>query len=199
MHKNIIGILRGVKPDEVLEVATAIYTSGITWIEVPLNSPNAFDSIELLVKELGSKMMIGAGTVLTPKDVLLLESIGADFVVSPNCNEAVIKQTKLSKMISCPGVLTATECFNALEFGADILKIFPANSIGSSGISALKAVLPDDKIYVVGGVNPSNMQEWKKAGASGFGIGTSLYKPNKPLADISKDAKNFVDAYNRLT
>ncbi|MGY0398576.1 MAG: 2-dehydro-3-deoxy-6-phosphogalactonate aldolase [Ostreibacterium sp.] len=198
MQRNIIAIMRGLKSNEAVEIAKTILDSGITWLEVPLNSPNAFESIELIVKEFGSRMKIGAGTVLTTDDVLKLKDIGGEFIVSPNCNKEVIKQTKKSGLFSCPGVLTPTECFKALEVGADILKIFPANIIGIDGISALKAVLGDATMYIVGGVKPNNLDQWKNAGANGFGIGSSLYQSGKSTEDISLDAKAFVEAYDKI-
>ena len=167
---------------------------------MPLNSPDVFTSIELMAKRFGGDAHIGAGTVIKPKQVDLVMAAGGTFIVSPNCNKKVIKRTKSLGMDSFPGVFTATECFSALRWGADRLKIFPASIMGPSGVSALDAVLPSDiDLYAVGGVANDNPQQWRDAGINGYGIGSSLYKPGTSASEIAKRTKALVQAYDQLT
>ncbi len=169
MSRKIIAILRGVKPDEVLEIARTIADSGITQIEVPMNSPAAFDSIQLLHDQMNDFISVGAGTVTNTNQVKTLEEIGIDFIVSPNFDPKVVEATKQGGMLSYPGVITPTECFSALNCGADGLKFFPATLLGESNLIALKAVLPENiPLFMVGGVGPENFSSWLKAGATGF-------------------------------
>ena len=198
MNRNLIAILRGVTPAEVVDMTAALIDAGITSIEVPLNSPDAFKSIGLLVEKYADSALIGAGTVLTVEDVEQVAAVGGKLIVSPNCNPDVIKATKARNMFSYPGVMTATECFLALESGADGLKFFPSSLLGASGLSALKAVLPPSaETYAVGGVGPDNFAEWIDAGASGFGIGTGIYKPGFSVDDVASRARAIVEAYDR--
>lgn len=196
--RNIIAILRGITPPEVVPIAEALIDSGIDKIEVPLNSPDAFISIKALVNSVGHRALIGAGTVLTPDDVHRLHRIGAQLIVSPDCNPRVIVATKQLGLQSFPGVMTPTECFTALRNGADGLKLFPGTLIGPAGLRALKAVLPDGvQTYAVGGANPSNFAEWRNAGVDGFGIGTALYAPGLSVDDITSRARDIVAAYDK--
>ena len=198
VNRNLIAILRGVTPAEVVDITAALIDAGITSIEVPLNSPDAFNSIEMLVKQFGDSALIGAGTVLTVKDVENVAAVGGKLIVSPNCNPEVIKATKAHAMFSYPGVMTATECFLALESGADGLKFFPSSLLGADGLAALKAVLPASaETYAVGGVGPDNFAQWVNAGASGFGIGTGIYKPGFSVEDVASRAKAIVAAYDQ--
>ncbi|WP_420004559.1 2-dehydro-3-deoxy-6-phosphogalactonate aldolase [Arenibacterium sp. LLYu02] len=197
MSRNIIAILRGLTPDEALPVTDALITAGITRIEVPLNSPRPFDSISAMVEHASDQALIGAGTVLDVLSVARLKEIGAQMVVSPDCNPEVIAATKASGMLSFPGVFTPTEAFAALRAGADGLKFFPAFKLGLDGFKALKAVLPPDApTYAVGGVGPENFADWKAAGISGFGIGTNLFKPGMTVAEIAANAQAMVNAYD---
>lgn len=197
MSRALIAILRGVKPDEVVAIADALIASGITRIEVPLNSPDPFTSIELLVSHFASTADIGAGTVLDVIAVERLAAIGAGMVVSPNCNTDVIRATKSAGMASYPGVFTPTECFTALEAGADGLKFFPSSVLGPSGISAIKSVLPENtNIFAVGGVGPDNFASWIDAGATGFGVGSSLYKPGWTANQVKAIALLMTAAYD---
>jgi len=197
MSRPIIGILRGIKPEEAVAVCSTLIEAGITEIEVPLNSPNPFDSIERMLKAYGSHANIGAGTVLTTDDVKQLAHIGGKMVVSPNCNTSVIQATKALGMKSYPGVFTPTECFTALDAGADGLKLFPSFVLGSNGLAALSAVLPaSTDIYAVGGVGCNNFSEWLNAGATGFGIGSALYHPGMAIDDIAKAATTLVAAFD---
>lgn len=195
--REIIAILRGVRPDEVVDIASAILAAGITRIEVPLNSPDPFESIGRLAKAMRDVALIGAGTVLTAEDVERVASAGGRMIVSPDCNPSVIDATKAAGMYAFPGCVTPSECFQALRHGADGLKIFPATVLGVSGLKALRAVLPGDtKVYTVGGATPETFGEWRSAGASGFGIGTAIYRPGDRAEDVSTKATEIVRAYD---
>lgn len=197
MSRNIIAILRGIRPDEVEAHVEALIAAGIEVIEVPLNSPDPFDSIAQLVRKFGDRARIGAGTVLEVGEVQRLAEIGATIVVSPNCEPEVIAATRAAGMESWPGVFTPTECFTALRAGATGLKFFPASLIGPKGLSAIKAVLPKaTPLYAVGGAGADNFGEWFAAGASGFGIGTALYRPGQSVETTAAQAAKIVAAYD---
>ncbi|ASJ74323.1 2-dehydro-3-deoxy-6-phosphogalactonate aldolase [Granulosicoccus antarcticus] len=197
MSRKLIAILRGITKDEVIDAATVLIDAGITSIEVPLNSPEATVSIGMLVEAFGDQALIGAGTVLTVEDVDKVAAVGGRMIVSPNCNPAVIKASKSHSMFSYPGVMTATECFAALEHGADGLKFFPSFLLGTAGLAALKAVLPASaETYAVGGVGPDNFKEWMDAGITGFGIGTGIFKPGFTTDDVASRAAAIVKAYD---
>ena len=197
MSREIIAILRGITPDEAVPVADVLMDAGITRIEVPLNSPQPFDSIGKMLEAHGQNAMIGAGTVLDVRDVERLHKMGAHMVVSPDANASVIVATKQAGMMSFPGVMTPTECFAALQAGADGLKLFPASLLGVDGLKAIGAVLPEGtKTYAVGGVGPANFAEWFAAGVTGFGIGSALYKPGMSVADVASRAADMVAAYD---
>ena len=195
--REIIAILRGVTPDEILPIADALRGAGIDKIEVPLNSPDAFDSIEKLATAHGAEALVGAGTVLTPEDATRVYDVGGGMVVSPDCNVAVIERVKALGMQSYPGVFTPTEAFTALRAGADGLKFFPASLIGPSGLAAMLAVLPREaKTYAVGGAGASNFEQWFAVGVTGFGIGSALYKPGATAAEVAAKAREVVAAYD---
>ncbi len=197
MSRKLIAILRGVTKDEVIAVATVLIDAGISSIEVPMNSPEALVSISKLAEAFGDQVLIGAGTVLTREDVDNVANAGGRMIVSPNCNPDVIRATKSHLMFSYPGVMTATECFAALEHGADGLKFFPSFLLGTAGLSALKAVLPASaETYAVGGVGPDNFKEWINAGVTGFGIGTGLFKPGFTTDEVARRAHAIVAAYD---
>lgn len=197
MTRNIIAILRGITPDEVEAHVAVLIAAGVTVIEVPLNSPDPFDSIARTIARFGDQAKIGAGTVLEVSQVELLAGMGAKIVVSPNCDPAVIAATRANDMESWPGVFTPTECFTALKAGATGLKFFPATLIGPAGISAIKAVMPKGTpLYAVGGAGADNFAEWIKAGASGFGIGTALYRPGQSVETTAANAAKIVAAYD---
>ncbi|WP_299209120.1 2-dehydro-3-deoxy-6-phosphogalactonate aldolase [uncultured Tateyamaria sp.] len=197
MSREIIAILRGVTPDEALPIADALVAAGITRIEVPLNSPDPFDSIGKMLEAHGDYAMIGAGTVLDVQSVERLHEMGAHMVVSPDANASVIVATKQAGMMSFPGVMTPTECFAALHAGADGLKLFPASLLGLEGLKAIGAVLPKGtKTYAVGGVGPTNFSKWFAAGITGFGIGSAVFKPGMSVADVASRAADMVAAYD---
>ena len=197
MSRNIIAILRGIKPEEVLDIVHVIVDSGITKVEVPLNSPRAFESIELIRDEFKGSIQFGAGTVTDVEQVEILSRIGVDFIVSPNFEYSVVKATKEAGILSYPGVITPTECFSALNSGADGLKFFPASLLGEANLIAIKAVLPSNiPIYMVGGVGPENFSSWFKAGASGFGIGSGIYKSGESASTVAKKAESIILSYD---
>lgn len=197
MTRNIIAILRGITPEEAAPVCEALLEAGLTTIEIPLNSPRPLQSIELLAKTFGSVATIGAGTVLTAREVRDVANAGGKIVVSPSFDAEVVGETKLLKMASWPGVLTPSECFAALKAGADGLKIFPCSVVGPAGVKAVRAVLPPQTaLYAVGGAGPANFAEWFKAGITGFGIGTALYQPGNSLPQLKKAAQEIVRAYD---
>ena len=200
MSREIIAILRGMMPEAAAPVAAALIDAGIDRIEVPLNSPDPFDSIAAMLAAFGDQATSGAGTVLTVQDVDRLFQMGAHMVVSPDANASVIVATKQAGMLSFPGVLTPTECFSALQAGADGLKLFPASHLGTSGLKAIKAVLPPETLtYAVGGVGAADFADWFAAGITGFGIGSALYKPGMAVSDVAARAADMVAAYDEAT
>lgn len=196
-RRNLIAILRGIRPEEAEPVAAALVEAGITKIEVPLNSPAPFDSIGRMAQAIANQAIIGAGTVLSVKDVARVWDAGGKIVVSPDTNEDVIRATKTMNMLSYPGVMTPTECFAALRAGADGLKLFPGSLIGPSGLKALRAVLPAGiEVLAVGGAGPDNFAEWIAAGADGFGIGSALYTPGDSAESVADKARKIVARYD---
>jgi 2-dehydro-3-deoxyphosphogalactonate aldolase len=196
-HRHIIAILRGITPQETVDVCKALISAGITMIEVPLNSPDALTSIALASNTLGDEAAIGAGTVLSRKHVWAVSDAGGTFIVSPDTNKQVIEETVRLQMLSYPGVFTPTDAFRAIKAGATGLKFFPAEVLGPKGIKAMKAVLPPEMpVYAVGGANPDNFSEYFAAGCTGFGLGTYIYKPGMTAADVAARAATAVASYD---
>ena len=199
-HRHIIAILRGITPPEAVPVCTALVEAGITLIEVPLNSPNATESIAQAAKALSGRAEIGAGTVLTEEDVRAVAQAGGTFIVSPDTNEAVIAETVRHGLKSYPGVFSPTDAFRAIRAGATGLKFFPAEVLGSKGIKAMKAVLPPSlPLYAVGGANPDNFDEYFAVGCTGFGLGTYIFKPGMSVGEVAQRAAAAVAAYDKGT
>jgi len=198
MNRNIIAILRGIYPEEVEDISKAIIQSGISYIEVALNSPRPFESIEILHDKFKDHIKVGAGTVTNVREVKILSKIGIDFIVSPNFDSDVVKATKTANILSYPGVTTASECYSAINCGADGLKFFPASLLGIKNFEALRTVLPDNiPFYMVGGVGPNNFSDWFNAGAYGFGIGSALYEQGQNVKEVSKNARLIVECYDK--
>jgi 2-dehydro-3-deoxyphosphogalactonate aldolase len=192
----LVAILRGVRPDEVEAIGAALLQAGFRLLEVPLNSPEPFRSIRLLVERFGTQAVIGAGTVLDPAQVSRLAEAGGSLVVMPHGDPAVIAAAKSAGMACLPGVATPTEAFAALRAGADALKLFPAETLGTAAVKAWRAVLPTEAMLLpVGGITPESIASWRAAGAAGFGLGTALYRPGATAAQVRDAARRFADAW----
>jgi 2-dehydro-3-deoxyphosphogalactonate aldolase len=191
----LIAILRGLTPARAVEVGEAIVAAGFLCLEVPLNSPQPLESIRLLREALDGRALVGAGTVLTVDQAKAVADVGGQLCISPNSDVDVIRTTKALGLLSLPGFFTPTEAFQALAAGADALKLFPAEVASTGGLRAVRAVLPAEaRVYAVGGVAPENVDEWRRAGASGFGIGSSLYTPGQDAITTGHKAAAFVAA-----
>jgi len=198
MSRPLIAILRGLTPQDAPAIGRALVAAGITRLEVPLNSPDPLESIALLARDLEGQATVGAGTVLSVDQVRAVRAAGGRMVLSPNCNADVIRATVAEGMASYPGVMTPTEAFAALEAGATGLKLFPGELIGPTGLRAMRAVLPQGtECWAVGGVSTANMAEWRGAGAAGFGIGSSLYKPGDSAETVAAKAAAIVAAWEQ--
>ncbi|MDA9770475.1 2-dehydro-3-deoxy-6-phosphogalactonate aldolase [Emcibacteraceae bacterium] len=191
----LVAILRGLSPEEAIDVSTVLVEAGIKILEVPLNSPNPLESISKMKAHFMDQAIIGAGTVLTGEAAKQVHDNGGELIVAPNLNADVAAMSKKCGMIYCPGILTPTEAFNALALGADALKIFPADAHPPSYIKSIRAVLPrDTTIIPTGGVEPDTIATYYQVGANGFGAGSSLYKPGKSLNEIAEMAVKLVSA-----
>lgn len=198
MKRPLVAILRGVRPEEADGIVGALIDSGMTAIEIPLNSPEPFRSIESAVKRAPAGVLVGAGTVLTPDDVARLHDVGGRLIVSPNVDPEVIANARTRGMVTMPGVFSPTEALLAIRSGASSLKFFPASVLGAAGITAIRAVLPaDTMIAAVGGVSDTNFADYIKAGITAFGLGSSLYKPGMTSAQVSDRARATIEAYDR--
>lgn len=197
--RNLIAILRGVRLQEVEAIVEALLTEGITKIEIPLNSPEPYMSIEKMVRLFEGQGIFGAGTVLQLEQVEKLAAIGTQMIVSPNCKPELIQATKTLGLLSYPGVMTPSEAFAALDAGADGLKLFPGEIVGPTGLKAMRAVLPESiDCIAVGGVNPDSFSQWVQAGATGFGLGSAIYKAGDSPAIVRRKAREIVIAYDNI-
>lgn len=184
-YPQLTAILRGIRPQEILDVAAALVERGVHAIEVPLNSPEPFSSIARLQQTFGGQCLCGAGTVLSVAQVDQVHATGARLIVAPNTDAAVIARALALGLVPMPGVASATEVFAAIAAGARELKLFPASSYGPGHLRALRAVLPAGvRVHAVGGVDEHNAAAWLDAGADGFGLGGSLYKPGMAAAEV---------------
>lgn len=191
----LVAILRGLRPVQAGSVGSALVDAGFRIIEVPLNSPRPLQSIEALAAQF-PQALVGAGTVLTVKDVTEVAAAGGQLIVSPNFNAAVVQEAVRLGMACLPGVLSATEAFAALEAGATGLKLFPAEMIPPAAVKALRAVIAGDiALLPVGGITAANMAGYRAAGASGFGIGSALYRPGLDAAEVGANARDFAAAW----
>ena len=194
-HSPVLAILRGVRPEEVVAIVQSLYDSGIRIVEVPLNSPEPYESINNLSKAFNAKMIIGAGTVLNADQVKQVFDAGGEFIVSPNTHVKVIESSIELGMIPMPGVATPSDAFMAIDAGAKILKLFPAGCLGADWIKAIKPVLPIDvSLLAVGGVDSSNAQDYVAAGCVGVGIGGQIYKPGTTPAQASSNAIKVINS-----
>jgi 2-dehydro-3-deoxyphosphogalactonate aldolase len=192
----LIAILRGLQPSDALDVATALSSAGFLCVEVPLNSPEPLESIGIIREHFDGRLLIGAGTVLTGTEVTAVREAGAQLVVSPNTDPAVITAAKGAGMISVPGFATPTEAFTGITAGADALKLFPAEFASPAILRALKAVLPASvPILPVGGISTTNMESYLTAGAAGFGIGSSIYTSGLSADAVYQRAALFITAW----
>lgn len=193
----LVAILRGVTPDEADSIAAVIVEAGFGAIEVPLNSPDPLVSIEIIARLFGDKVLVGAGTVLEPREVDEVAEAGARLVIAPNADRAVIERAAHLRLVALPGVATPTEAFAALKAGASALKLFPGEALGPDAVKAWRAVLPKEThLFPVGGVTLERITPYRRAGASGFGVGSALYKPGARVEDVARAAQAFVKAWN---
>jgi 2-dehydro-3-deoxyphosphogalactonate aldolase len=198
LRRGLVAILRGLKPDEAAGIGSAVFEAGIKVIEVPLNSPEPFASIDTLARLLPNAL-VGAGTVLTPEDVDRLHDAGGRLLVSPNIDAEVMQRANHHGMVTMPGVFTPTEALLALRVGASALKFFPASVLGPTGIAAIRAVLPADAVIgAVGGVSEANFADYQKVGVRTFGLGSSLFKPGMSSAMVRERAEAAVRAYDAV-
>jgi 2-dehydro-3-deoxyphosphogalactonate aldolase len=192
----LVAILRGIETSEAAAVARALASAGFACVEVPLNSPDPFASIAAIKAGVGARMVVGAGTVLTPMDVQRAAEAGAELIVSPNTDISVIRATKQAGLASLPGFFTASEAFAAIGAGADALKLFPAEAAPPAALKALKAVLPANApVLPVGGIDETRYGAYLAAGAAGFGLGGALYKPGMSADAVLARAKPLVESF----
>ena len=192
----LIAILRGITPDEAVPVGRALAEAGFAIIEIPMNSPEPLVSIGRMSAALGHEYMVGAGTVTEPDWVPDIAAAGGRIIVMPHADVAVIKAAKAAGLACAPGIATPTEGFAALAAGADALKLFPAEALGPKTLAALRSVFPKEtKFLPVGGITPANLAGYVAAGAAGFGLGSSLYRPGMSVAEVSENARSFVAAW----
>jgi 2-dehydro-3-deoxyphosphogalactonate aldolase len=191
----LVAILRGIRHDEAVAVTHALETAGIAIVEVPMNSPKPLASIFKIARAFGDRLLVGAGTVMTPDDVAAVAQAGGRLVVTPHADARVVMAAKRHGLLAVPGFFTPAEAFAMLEAGADALKLFPAEGASPAMLRALRAVLPSGtQVLPVGGIDAANMAAWTAAGAAGFGIGSSIYKPGDTPDVVASKAQRLVAA-----
>jgi 2-dehydro-3-deoxyphosphogalactonate aldolase len=191
----LVAILRGVEPAEVSAIVAALEAEGIAIVEVPLNSPQPLDSVARLAREFGDRLLIGAGTVMTETQVAEIAEAGGRLIVTPHATSDVVRAAKARGLLAIPGFFTPAEAFAMLAAGGDAIKLFPAEAAGPPALRALLAVLPKGTaVLPVGGIDADNIPAWLKAGAAGFGIGSSIYKPGDSAAIVSGKARALVES-----
>jgi 2-dehydro-3-deoxyphosphogluconate aldolase/(4S)-4-hydroxy-2-oxoglutarate aldolase len=200
LEGKIVAIIRGAKPDDVLKIIDALFKGGIRIIEITLNSPNALAVIKEVAREVGDKILIGAGTVLDAETARAALLAGAKFIISPSLNVEIIKMTKSYGAVSIPGAFTPTEIVTAYTNGADIIKVFPA-SIGVQYFKDLRGPLPQIPLMPTGGINLENINEFQKTGAVAFGIGSALVDTKHEitkeyLQQLTLKAHKYVETVN---
>jgi 2-dehydro-3-deoxyphosphogalactonate aldolase len=194
----LVAILRGLMPGEAAAIGATLFETGFRLVEVPLNRPGAIEAIRVLADIAPADALVGGGTMLAKEDVDAVKGAGGRMFVAPHCDPDLIRYAHESGMLCLPGFATPSEAFAALRAGADGLKLFPAESIGYAGLRAMKTVLPPGThVWPVGGVSPSTMADWVAAGATGFGIGSALYKPGMSAAELAPVARSFVEAWRK--
>ena len=194
-----IAVLRGITPEEIPAVGTALASHGFRIIEVPLNSPRPFESIRRLAEDFGERCLVGAGTVIDVTDVARVQAAGGRVIVMPHADTAVIREAKRQRLLCLPGVATITEAFAAFGAGADGLKMFPAEALSASVLKAWRAVLPKDAlVFPVGGIRPDNLGPYWSAGANGFGTGSNLYAPGASATAVADAASAYAEAFRAL-
>ncbi len=199
-ENGLVAILRGLRPEEAPAIGEVLYQAGFRVIEVPLNSPQPYDSITLLRQYLPADCLVGAGTVLTPEQVVQVKEAGGQVIVMPHSDPKVLRAARAAGLFLSPGVATPTEAFAALAEGADVLKLFPAEQMSPAVVKAWLAVLPAGTVLLpVGGITPQNMQDFLDAGVKGFGLGSGLFKPGMSVADVEQRARAYVSAWRELT
>ncbi len=192
----LVAILRGVEPEQSLEIAQAVVEEGFRIVEVPLNSPHPFESIRRIAKEQPG-VLVGAGTVMSESDVESVANAGGRLIVMPHSDPAVIQAAKSRNLVCLPGVATPSEAFAAVAGGADALKLFPAETLPPAVVKAWRAVVPKSvSLLPVGGISPDSMAAYLKAGANGFGLGSALYRAGMTSTEVAANARTFVGAWN---
>jgi 2-dehydro-3-deoxyphosphogalactonate aldolase len=195
----LVAVLRGITPDEIPAIADALCAEGFRILEVPLNSPQPFESIRRLAADYGDRCLVGAGTVLDPADVVRVRDAGGHLIVMPHADTAVIREAKRLGIVCLPGVATPTEAFASLAAGADGLKMFPAEAMVPAALRAWRAILPKTTlVFAVGGIRPDNMAPWWAEGAAGFGTGSNLYKPGADPVHVREGAAAYAAAFRAL-
>lgn len=199
LKRNLVAILRGVRPDEIVAIGNGLLQAGIEAIEVPLNSPDPFTSIAMLAEAMPATVLVGAGTVVTAQEADQLAAAGGRLLVSPNIDADVMVRARHHRMVTMPGVFTASEAFLALRLGASGLKFFPASALGAGGIGAIRTVLPQGTIIgAVGGVSETDFAAFAAVGVKAFGLGSSLYKPGMTADEVGARARTAVAAWDAV-